>query len=123
MGLINAVGNLGGYFGPILLALVGYIRQHSKNPDDYYSAFMVLALSLVLSGLAALLLPKRAGIGNLDGDAALRKIVPRDQSPLEPPPTAKGVQPRNEQIYSQIPDVTLMSNPDLAGTLNDWPAA
>jgi sugar phosphate permease len=54
MGLINAVGNLGGYFGPFV---VGYIRQHSKNPDDYYSAFMVLALSLVLGGLAALLLP------------------------------------------------------------------
>ncbi len=54
MGLINAVGNLGGYFGPFA---VGYVRQHSKNPEDYSSAFLLLAASLVLSGLAAFLLP------------------------------------------------------------------
>lgn len=55
MGLINALGNLGGYFGPFL---VGYIREQSKNPQDYSAAFLALALSFIVAGLVALLLPK-----------------------------------------------------------------
>ena len=45
IGLINAVGNLGGFAGPYL---VGYIRQ--RNPDFMYSLF-ALAIPLVVAGI------------------------------------------------------------------------
>jgi sugar phosphate permease len=50
MGLINALGNLGGYFGPLV---VGYLNQRTGN---FLYAFGVLSVGfLVGSGLALLL--------------------------------------------------------------------
>jgi len=50
MGLINALGNLGGYFGPLV---VGYLNQRTGN---FLYAFGVLSVGfLVGSGLASLL--------------------------------------------------------------------
>ena len=54
MGLINALGNLGGYFGPYV---VGYVKDLSAGSENFSAAFLVLALSFVLGGLAAMLLP------------------------------------------------------------------
>jgi sugar phosphate permease len=50
MGLINAVGNLGGYFGPLL---VGYLNKHTGN---FQYAFGLLSLSLLVGAALALLL-------------------------------------------------------------------
>jgi MFS family permease len=95
MGLINALGNLGGYFGPFVVGYIragdldrlllpllrypiirhfvaAYFRWHAKNPQDYSVAFLVLALSFVLGGLAAMLL--RAP-GAAPAPAASEKIV------------------------------------------------
>jgi len=50
MGLVNAFGNLGGYFGPLA---VGYLKQRTGN---FHSAFLVLgAVMLAGAGLALLL--------------------------------------------------------------------
>jgi len=49
-GLINALGNLGGYFGPFM---VGVLRGHEGN---YRAAFEALSACLVLAGILACLL-------------------------------------------------------------------
>ncbi len=55
MGLINAVGNLGGFFGPLV---VGYLNKHTGN---FVYGFGVLGAGLALGGiLAFLFLPRRA---------------------------------------------------------------
>jgi MFS family permease len=57
MGVINAVGNLGGYFGPLV---VGYLRQRTGN---FLASFTLLALAFLAGGiLAYFFLPRRAGV-------------------------------------------------------------
>ncbi|MGH9407686.1 MAG: MFS transporter [Terriglobia bacterium] len=56
MGLINALGNLGGWFGPLM---VGYLRQKTGNFELGFA--MLGAGWLVAAALAALLLPRRRG--------------------------------------------------------------
>jgi MFS family permease len=53
MGLINAIGGLGGYFGPLT---VGYISQRTGNISYAFSA---LALALMASSSFMLLYPSR----------------------------------------------------------------
>lgn len=53
MGLVNALGNLGGYFGPLL---AGYMN---KRTGSLYYAFGLLSLCLLLGSALALLLPER----------------------------------------------------------------
>ena len=50
IGLVNAVGSLGGYFGPLA---VGYLQ---KRTGDFAISFCVLAGALILGGLLAFLL-------------------------------------------------------------------
>jgi sugar phosphate permease len=50
IGLINAVGSLGGYFGPLA---VGYLERQSGS---YHLAFAVLALVMLLGGAMSFLL-------------------------------------------------------------------
>ena len=54
MGLVNAIGNLGGYFGPLV---VGYMNKRTGN---LIYAFGILSLSLLAGSGLALLLPTRA---------------------------------------------------------------
>ncbi len=49
-GLVNAIGNLGGYFGPVA---VGALRERF---GDFRIAFVALSVSLALAGTLALLL-------------------------------------------------------------------
>jgi ACS family tartrate transporter-like MFS transporter len=49
-GLVNAVGNLGGYFGPLLVGAL------SQRTGDFKLAFGALSGSLMLGGLLTLLL-------------------------------------------------------------------
>ena len=51
-GLINALGNLGGFCGPYA---VGVLTQHVSAAAGVYS----LAITLAVAGLLALTLPKR----------------------------------------------------------------
>ena len=53
MGLVNALGNLGGYFGP---RTVGFIYNRTS---DFRYAFAALAIALLAGATATLLLPKR----------------------------------------------------------------
>jgi MFS family permease len=53
MGLINAVGSLGGYFGPLA---VGYLERQTGN---YHLAFGALALVMLLGGALSFLLEPR----------------------------------------------------------------
>jgi len=55
MGLINALGNLGGYFGPLL---AGYMNKRTGN---LFYAFGLLSLLLLVGSGFALLLPQRRG--------------------------------------------------------------
>lgn len=50
MGLVNAVGNLGGYFGPLV---VGYLDKLTGN---FHMAFSVLAIAMLLGGAMPFLL-------------------------------------------------------------------
>lgn len=50
MGLVNAIGNLGGYFGP---RMVGYLNQRTGN---FLSAFGLLSLGLLVSSALTFLL-------------------------------------------------------------------
>ncbi len=52
IGLINSVGNLGGFVGPYV---VGFVKGHT---GDFRAALLCLALSLVCGGLLALAVPK-----------------------------------------------------------------
>lgn len=56
MGLINAIGNLGGYFGPLA---VGYLNKHTGN---FIYGFGVLALGLLAGAGLSLLLPPHAPV-------------------------------------------------------------
>ncbi len=47
MGLVNALGNLGGYFGPLL---VGYFKQRTGN---FIYAFALLGAGMLLGGILA----------------------------------------------------------------------
>jgi MFS family permease len=53
MGMVNALGNLGGYFGPLA---VGFVYHRTA---DFRYAFAVLSLALLLGGASALFLPTR----------------------------------------------------------------
>jgi len=52
MGLVNAFGNLGGYFGPLA---VGYLKRRTGN---FHYAFLLLAAVMLAGAGLALLLPK-----------------------------------------------------------------
>jgi len=52
--LVNALGNLGGYFGPLA---VGFVFHRT---GDFRYAFAVLSLALLTGAAATLLLPSRA---------------------------------------------------------------
>ena len=54
MGLINALGNLGGYFGPLAVGFV-YHRM-----GDFRYAFGLLSLAYLAGAALTLLLPSRA---------------------------------------------------------------
>jgi MFS family permease len=54
MGMVNALGNLGGYFGPLA---VGFVYHRT---GDFRYAFAVLSLALLLGAAASLFLPARA---------------------------------------------------------------
>ena len=54
MGLVNALGNLGGYFGPLA---VGYINQHTGN---FRYAFGMLSAAYFTGSLVILMLRPRA---------------------------------------------------------------
>ena len=53
-GLVNALGNLGGFFGPYM---VGYVQT---RPGDYTYAFALLSGGLILAACVALTLRKPA---------------------------------------------------------------
>jgi sugar phosphate permease len=53
MGLINALGNLGGYFGP---SIVGYLNDRTGN---FVYAFGALSLGLLMGAALAMLLPRK----------------------------------------------------------------
>ena len=55
MGLVNALGNLGGYFGPLA---VGYINQHTGN---FRYAFGMLSAAYFTGSLVILLLRPETG--------------------------------------------------------------
>jgi MFS family permease len=57
MGLINAIGNLGGYFGPLV---VGYVYHRM---GDFRYAFAILSLAYLSGSAATLLLPARPSTG------------------------------------------------------------
>jgi MFS family permease len=58
MGFVNALGNLGAYFAPLI---VGYLNKRTGN---FYSGFTFLgAITLVAAGLALFLQPAPARIG------------------------------------------------------------
>ena len=54
MGLVNALGNLGGYFGPLA---VGFVYHRT---GDFRYAFALLSLAFLTGASATLLLPSRA---------------------------------------------------------------
>ncbi len=54
MGMVNALGNLGGYFGPLA---VGFVFHRT---GDFRYAFAVLSLAMILGAVSALSLPQRA---------------------------------------------------------------
>ena len=60
MGLVNAFGNLGGYFGPLA---VGYLKRRTGN---FHYAFLVLAAVMLAGAGLALLLPKSQAILQLE---------------------------------------------------------
>jgi sugar phosphate permease len=57
MGLVNALGNLGGYFGPLA---IGYINQHAGN---FVYAFGLLSAAYFSSSVLILLLRPHAAAG------------------------------------------------------------
>jgi MFS family permease len=54
MGLVNALGNLGGYFGPLA---VGYVFHRT---GDFRYAFALLSLAMLAGAATTFLLPSRA---------------------------------------------------------------
>ena len=55
MGLINAIGNLGGYFGPYL---AGYLNKRTSN---FLYSFGALALAMLAGAVLAISLPRSSG--------------------------------------------------------------
>jgi sugar phosphate permease len=55
MGLVNALGNLGGYFGPLA---IGYLNQHTGN---FVYAFGMLSVAYFLSSVLVLFLHPQTG--------------------------------------------------------------
>ncbi len=53
MGMVNALGNLGGYFGPLA---VGFVYHRTA---DFRYAFAVLSLAMLLGAASAVFLPTR----------------------------------------------------------------
>jgi predicted MFS family arabinose efflux permease len=58
IGLINSIGNIGGWVGPFL---IGVVKSYTGS---YNLAYLCLALSLVVSGLLIFTLPKRRPTDN-----------------------------------------------------------
>jgi nitrate/nitrite transporter NarK len=60
VGLINSVGNLGGYFGPQV------VGQMKKDSGSYVPGLKFLGVSILIAGLLALLLklPKKTVVKN-----------------------------------------------------------
>jgi len=56
MGLVNALGNLGGYFGPLA---IGYINQHTGN---FVCAFGLLSAAFLVSSVLILFLRPQPGV-------------------------------------------------------------
>ena len=54
MGLINALGNLGGYFGPLVVGFVYHLT------GDFRYAFALLSLAYLTAATLTLLLPSQA---------------------------------------------------------------
>ena len=54
MGLVNALGNLGGFFGPLA---VGYVFRRT---GDFRYAFALLSLAYLTGAALTFLLPSRA---------------------------------------------------------------
>jgi sugar phosphate permease len=72
MGLVNAIGNLGGYFGPLV---VGYLNQRTGN---FFYGFGILSLGLlVASTLTFLLHPAREAPRNEDVTGVKQSDSPR----------------------------------------------
>jgi MFS transporter, ACS family, tartrate transporter len=76
IGMINSIGNLGGFFGPSLLGVV------KKHTGDYRIAMMILAASMVLGATIILNL----GLGKRPG-AASEPVGPDVLEELLPEPT------------------------------------
>jgi ACS family tartrate transporter-like MFS transporter len=72
VGLINSVGNLGGFLGP---TLTGWVRQ---TTGSFAGALVYLALSLAAAGLLILTLRKRAT--GASGLTAFEKCDPVEQT-------------------------------------------
>ena len=66
MGLINAIGNLGGYFGPLV---VGYLNKRTGN---FVFGFGALSLGLLVGSALALLLRPRQSVQTADKTAAMQ---------------------------------------------------
>ena len=64
MGLINALGNLGGYFGP---RVVGFLNNRSGN---FVFGFGALSLGLLVGSAMAFLLPRSRGVSQPGGTSA-----------------------------------------------------
>ncbi|MCI1996731.1 MFS transporter [Clostridium sp. JNZ X4-2] len=60
-GLINSVGNMGGWVGPYF---VGFIKN---STGSYTTAYICLSVSLIISGLVMLTLKKKVDVDELSG--------------------------------------------------------
>lgn len=72
MGMVNAVGNLGGFFAPLM---VGYLNRRTGN---FAAGFIFLGSLTVAGGSLALLLKERPysrleGVGQIDWGSAVRE--------------------------------------------------
>jgi MFS family permease len=59
MGIINAIGNLGGFVGPFI---VGYL---DSTTHSFFSGEIFLVASLILAGIFAIFLRERKTVGNI----------------------------------------------------------
>ncbi len=66
MGLVNALGNLGGYFGPLA---IGYVNQHTGN---FVYAFGLLSAGYFLSSVLILFLRPPAAPGSLNANPQIK---------------------------------------------------
>jgi ACS family tartrate transporter-like MFS transporter len=61
IGLINSIGNLGGFVGPVV---VGYLK---KRTGSFVAGVLYLSLSAVLAAVCVLRTRKSAGVGGRPG--------------------------------------------------------